>query len=304
LAEVAWRWSFAAAAWFLVAIFLIAYAGSLPVSPLDRAMWRSGQPALIGRALRHILSGSGFRFTSTAILLVLVLIVGWIVLASLGRVAIVRVAADELGVAESKGVIRPLLFLNFLRVALALGAVVAIAGSVLLASSVWASTHAGIGAVGRFVGLFCFLIWIGWVFLSWLLSFAGALSPIQGSVTVALGTVVELLIRKTGAVFLIGIVFGICHLTIFIAACGAGLFELGLLGTFGTLSVVFGILTATVYCAVADFLYTGRVAAYLSLLRPEEPQVGAQLSDTPPSAHTSAVDQGELILSDLPAPAM
>lgn len=302
-AEIAWRWSFAAAAWFLGAMFLIAYAGSVPVNTLDSVMWHSGQPALIGRALRHILAGSGFRFTIGGILLALCLLVGWIVLASLGRVAIVRNAANELGVSthSDRGRVRPLLLLNFLRAAVALAAIVALVGSVLLASSYWASTHVRAGEAGRMVTLLWFLIWGCWISLNWVLSFASLFAPVEGGVAVAFATVARLLADKTGAVFLIGVVFGICHFGIFVAGCGAGLMELGLLGTSVAPAVVLlEILTGAAYCAVADFLYTGRMVAYLSLLRREEPQARVRETSARRSPEAGSIDKGEVILSDVP----
>lgn len=303
LAEVVWRWSFAAAAWFLLAMFLIAYARNLPVSTLDNVLWHSGQPALIGQALHRILAGSGLRFTATAILLALGLTIGWIVLASLGRTAIVRVGANELGIsANFRGAIGSLLFLNFLRAAAALAAVAAVVGLVLMTSSFWASTHAAPAQAGRLVVLLWFLSWICWAALNWLLSFVSVFAVIDREVGAAFGTATRLLVRKTGTVFSIGIVFGICHVAAFVAACGAGLIELGLLATVSTPVVVaLEILTAIVYCAVADFLYAGRAVAYLALLRPEEPLASAQAPNSLLSPESGSIDKGELILSDLPA---
>jgi hypothetical protein len=57
------------------------------------------------------------------------------------------------------------------------------------------------------------------------------------------------------------------------------------------------------YCAVADFLYTGRITAYVSILRGDELPSLAELSDRP-SLEDGSVDKAEHILSDAPAPAM
>src|SRR5205823_12198198 len=58
LAEIAWRWSFAAAAWFLAAMFLLQYADTLPVKALDRLLLASQQPVLVGHGLHRIFEGS------------------------------------------------------------------------------------------------------------------------------------------------------------------------------------------------------------------------------------------------------
>ena len=95
LAEIAWRWSFTAAAWFLAAMFLLEYADTLPVNALDRLLLASQQPVLVGHALHRIFEGSAFRFTKAGILLAVALVIGWIVLASLGRTLTVRSLIEE-----------------------------------------------------------------------------------------------------------------------------------------------------------------------------------------------------------------
>ena len=47
LAEVAWRWSFGAAAFVLVGLGLLEYLNTLPVSPTDLLMLRTGHPVLV-----------------------------------------------------------------------------------------------------------------------------------------------------------------------------------------------------------------------------------------------------------------
>lgn len=300
LAEIAWRWSFAVAAWFLTAIFFVAYLGSLPVNALDRALLRSGQPALIARALHHIVSGSGFRFTATGILVALGLIIGWIVLVSLSRFAIVKAAAAELGVSVAPGHrgVGSLLFLNFARAAVALATITAIAGLIVLASSLWASTHMSVATVGLLVGLGWLLAWFFWAFLNWLLSFAAVFAPLEQA---AFSSALDLLSRKKGTVSLIGIVFGCCHLAAFAGAWIATSTVLALSGTVpprGLAALVVVIVMA--YCAVADFFYTGRMAAYVSLLQPEETPAENAATTSPVSRSGLSIDKEELILSDVP----
>ena len=307
LAEIAWRWSYAAAAWFLVSIFFAAYMGSLPVSALDRALLRSGQPALIARALHHIFSGSGFRFTTTGILLTIGLIIGWLVLGSLSRFAIVRAAASELGVGVDAGnrTVWGVIFLNFIRGAVALAAFSIVAGSVILTSSLWASPHPPSSGAALLVGLCWFLAWISWAFLNWLLSFASVLAPLEHSAAAALPSALKLITRKTGAVFFIGILFGCCHLAAFVAAWFAASTVLGLSGILPLRGLV--VLLAVVamsYCALVDFFYTGRLVAYVSLLRAEEASAVNAVFTPPFPQGGFSIDKDELILSDAPAPAI
>ena len=300
LAEIAWRWSFAAAAWFLVSIFFVAYLGSLPVNTLDRALLRSGQPVLIARALQHIFSGTGFRFTATGILITLGLILGWILLASISRLAILKAAAAELGLVAEPGhrAAGKLLFLNFLRAMAGLAAIAAVAGSIVLPSSLSASTHMPSLVAGLLVGVCWFLAWISWAFLNWLLSFAAIFAPLEHA---TFSSALDLLSRKKGAVSLIGVIFGCCHLAAFAGAWIATSTVLGLHGTIpprGLAALVVVIVMA--YCAVADFFYTGRLVAYVSLLRSEE-AVAQNMATAPPVWPSGvSIDKNDLILSDVP----
>ena len=300
LAEIAWRWSFAAAAWFLVSIFFVAYLGSLPVNALNRALLRSGQPALIAQALHRIFAGSGFRFTSTGILIALGLIIGWILLASLSRLAIVKVAAAELGVDAGPGhrAAGKLLFLNLLRVVAGLAAIAAVAGSIVLPSSLSASTRMPSLVAGLLVCVCWFLTWISWAFLNWLLSFAAIFAPLEHT---TFSSALDLLSRKKGAISLIGIVFGCCHLAAFAGAWIATSTVLGLAGALPPRAIALLLaIIAMAYCALADFFYTGRLAAYVSLLRPEE-AVAQNMATAPPVWPSGvSIDKNELILSDVP----
>ena len=70
--------------------------------------------------------------------------------------------------------------------------------------------------------------------------------------------------------------------------------------------MVGGVLLVTLlYFATVDFLYAGRLAAYVAILELPDappPQVNAGPSPEGPMKLASGVDQDELILSDIPAP--
>src|SRR5438445_1263805 len=102
-AEIAWRWSFVAAMWFLGAMFLVQYADSLTVTRLERLMLGTNQPVLVLRAIHRIFQGSAFRFTKAAVLVAIALTIAWIVLASLGRAVTVRALTDEFRIASPHG---------------------------------------------------------------------------------------------------------------------------------------------------------------------------------------------------------
>ncbi len=303
LAEIAWRWSFSAAMWFLGAMFLVEYADSLTVTRLERLMLGTNQPVLVLRAIHRIFQGSAFRFTKAAVLLAIALTIAWIVVASIGRAATVRALMDEFRIAGpvgTRGHFFPLIFLNFLRAALTLAATASGLGAVLLASSIWASTHVSAADATRLCSAALFFTFLAWAILNWFLSTASVFAVIdqRGSLS-AIASAVRLCQERTGPVLATGTWFGLAHLGALMAAFGAGLTALTAVDALRAGPVI-----AIFYFAAADFLYAGRLAAYVSIIRGEamldSGRPGKGLAGMPES---SPVDQSELILSDLPLPA-
>ncbi len=306
LAEIAWRWTFAAAAWLLGIAFFFEYFGSLPVTRADRFLLDTGQPFLIAQAIRRIFHGSSVRFVEAAILLGVGLGIAWIILASLGRLAVLRAMFEEFECAtEAKRPLRALFFLNFLRAAVFLAAKVAAIGSVLMASSLWTSTHIRIADSVRMVFVLWFLIWVAWAVLNWLLSAAAVFVVAEGSDSLtSIGAMLRLLQSRTGGVLGASAVFGLVHGGAFVVACGTVFVLLPIaIAQPIALPLVFAVVTA--YCFVADFLYTGRLAAYAYLAtgREELPSWMATRPTPTPGLPSASVDKDELILGDLPAPA-
>jgi hypothetical protein len=307
LAEIAWRWSFAAAAWFLTVMFAIEYLDSLPVNAVSRFLLGSGQPILIAGALRRIFEGSALRFTEAGVLLALAVALAWIVIASLGRAATVSSIAQELGIEISSAGSKfsSLALLNCLRLTVTLASVFGIAGSALIASSVWASSHISVADAGRILGLFWFLVCMLWVVMNWILSTAAIFAVLDSKgALAAVISLMSLMISKTGAVISAGALFGAAHFAAFIAASAAVVvaFELGAAIPRPTAAALV-IFIVCAYCAVAAFLYIGRGAAYVSIIHADELPTPAEVPDSPSLAR-SCVDKAELILSDAPAPAM
>ena len=312
LAEIAWRWSFGAAFWFLSASFLVEYADSLPANRVDRLLLGTRQPALILRALHRILHGSALRFTAGGILLAIALLVAWILLSSLGRAATLQAMMETLDVAPSastrRETVSPLLALNFLRAASALAAIVAAIGAILIASGVWASTHMSASGAARLWLLLLLLVWTAWAMLNWILSTSSLFVAVDRvSAFTAISSTLGWYRDRLGSVLVAGIWFGLIHGGAFLTACSAAFTVLGMaqvLGAGPTLFLEFVIIAA--YCAVADLLYIGRLTAYLAIIRRgdsidlPEPQIPPLIS---PSTERTAIDQSELILSDVPLPA-
>src|SRR5581483_2699891 len=274
-AEIAWRWSFATAAWFLFGAFLLEYANTLPVDAVDRFLLGTHQPVLIVRALQRIFHGSALRFTESGILLALVLALAWIVLASLGRAATLKAIREDFrldGNVADKRSTSSLVALSFLRAAVMLATVVAIFGATFFVSGVWASTHLSVGGAVRLWLFLLSLVWLAWLVLNWLLATASifVISEWQSALG-AIATTVRWLGNGFFSVITAGFWFSIVHVAVLVAACFAGFAILGSVQLIGRgLSLMFLFLIALGYCAIADFLYIGRLSAYVWIAREDE----------------------------------
>jgi hypothetical protein len=103
--------------------------------------------------------------------------------------------------------------------------------------------------------------------------------------------------------------FGLAHITTLVVTSSAIGFPLGFATLLPAGAVLGGVLLVTVlYLAIADFLYIGRLAAYVAIV--ELPGSAVVLSDsgtpensgrpTAASPSDARVDPAELILSDVP----
>ena len=305
-AEIAWRWSFAAAAWFLAVFFLIAYADSLPVRTLDRILLGSQQPVLVLRALHRIFHGSAMRFVEGGVALAIGLGVIWVALSILGRTATVHAMREDLSPmsesAPERGVLASLLGLNFLRVAITVAALICAVGAILISGTIWASTHISLQDATRLCFAVLFITWIAWQALNWFLSTAGLFAIADGeSAFDAIASTVSLCQRRPAQLFVTSTWFALGHFAAFVIASVAGVFTFGAIGALRTGPILFlELLLFLGYCAVVDFLHAGRLAAYLAIIGGEGT---SEVSQGGLPAGLSAVDQSELILSDIPPPA-
>jgi len=304
LAEIAWRWTFATAAWLVGIFFLLEYMGSLPVTAVDRLLLGTQQPVLISRALQRIFYGSAFRFTEAGIVVLIALAVAWIVLASLGRAATLSAILDEFEVAPAppRPMLRSLFALNFLRVAVFLAAKVAGIGAILLANSFWASTRVSVGDASRVWFVALFLDWLAWACLNWLFSTSAVfVATEQEDSLKAIALCARFCVDQPGRVLTAGVWFGLPHLGALIVAWGAGFTVLSTVGAWRAgPALVLVFLIGFAYCAVADFLYTGRLATYVAMVRGQEMARPDEAPPIAPADGAASVDRDELILSDVP----
>lgn len=332
LGEIIWRWVVGATATVLFCFGLIEYLSTLPVTNGEVLFLRTRQPYLEAQAILHILRGTLDRLVMSTILAALCLALLWMISASLGRIATVRAMRDYIreqlttrfsaGIGEDihlddakPSTARPfgtLLRLNFLRVTLALSAIIGFVGAAILAG--YASPDADPQPELAFL-LFlplAALVWLAWSALNWLLSLAAMFAARDGEDAVgAISAAVGLCRERTAAVFAVSAWTGIAHLVAFVGATTVVFTVIGFAGLLPGRLVTLGLILITLaYFALADWLYTARLAGYVciaespdSLLHPLPPPITPP-NDRPmispePTLQTT-IDRDEPILSDVP----
>ena len=144
---------------------------------------------------------------------------------------------------------------------------------------------------------------LAWWLLNWILSLAAIFVVADGRVTFsAISQATELWRTRWGSITAAGTWFGIAHGIVFFIATSVVAFPLAFVGTVPTGIVLGGVtLVALLYFAAADFLYAGKMAAYVAIAKlPEEWVFVPRISD-PVISPQSNIDRSELILCDVPA---
>jgi len=294
LAEIAWRWSFGLAVTALLVLSFREYMSTLPVTAEEMFLLQTRQPALILKAIAHILQGSAPRVVSVVIILLLALTFAWIALASLGRAATLKTLFEREGdkATPRTGRLTSLMVLNCLRAAAIFAAMIGSIGATLLAGAASSKTNPAPGTSLLIFWMLTLLIALAWWMLNWFLSQA-AIFVVGHEKTAfeAVEAVADLCRSHPGPVIAATTWFGIAHAVSFVIATSVAAFPLGLAEVLPAGMVLGGIiLVALLYFAVADFLYVGRLAAYVFLT--EFPQSFSTLSPRPLS--------DDDILSDIP----
>src|SRR5579864_2569727 len=189
--EIIWRWSIGATAVALFFFGLSEYLNTVPVTNGDLLFLRTRHPFFVAQAIAHIFRGSLTRAAMSAMVAVLLTALLWMIAASVGRIATVRVlveyfrerlpsAADcDLAAATGQEVpalarhesFRSLMHLNFLRVVVVLASAIGFIGAAVLARMLSPSSDGGpvfLLILLPVLTLICF-VWWG---LNWLLSLA------------------------------------------------------------------------------------------------------------------------------------
>ena len=322
LAEIAWRWSFGAAASLLLVFSFFEFLDTLPVGKADLLLLRTRQLPLIYSAVAHIFRGGAFRVVEAAVVLVLTLGAAWIVIASLGRAATVNALLSYFRDSSTSTLeykeknnwrLRSLFALNFFRLGATLAAAVGCLAAILLSAATSRPPDPAPGSALLIFFAVTMLVWFAWSTLNWFLSLAAIFVVADGEDTFgAITAAIDLCRARPGSVFAAGTWFSLAHITAFVLATSIVAFPLDFAPYLPTGVVLGGLLLVTLlYFAVADFLYVGRLAAYVAIVEipasqvstaPEPPALPLAGSRLDPDIQSSpAVDASELILSDVPA---
>ncbi|MGO9649105.1 MAG: hypothetical protein ACLPOO_13730 [Terriglobales bacterium] len=303
-AEIAWRWSFGSAAALLITLAWFEYLDTLPVTHSDLLLLRTRHPVLISQAVGNIVRGSGFRLVEAFIVLAIALVVAWIIVSGLARAAMIQALLAHFREPTEQATnwrLNPLLGLTFLRAAVALAAIVGFVAAFVVGGLAASPDETAPDASSLIVMIIFTLVWVAWSVVNWFLSLAAVFAVANGQDAFgAIADAVDFLRLRSGPVFAVGTSFGLAHVAAFIVASMAAAIPLGLATVLPGRVVLAGLIVITLlYFAAADFLYIGRLAAYVAILELPEPGFQPSALNIQPSG---SIDPSELILSDVPAP--
>ena len=293
LAEIAWRWTFGLAAAAGLAFAIREYLATLPVTAAEMILLRTRQPILILQALSRIFRGGAPRAAAAAVVLALALTIAWIVLASLGRAATLKTlleyfrGARGLPICDPETPVSSLLALNSLRAATMLAAAVGVVGALVAAKAASSPADPSPGRGLLIFWMLTMLVGLAWSLLNWYLSLAAIFVVRDGaSAFSALSASTSLCRAHPGALAAAATWFGMAHAIVFVVASSAAAFPMGFAKILPAGMVFGGLLLVTLlYLAAVDFLYVGRLAAYVFMTEPDPPPLPLSdddiLSDIP-----------------------
>jgi len=309
-AEIAWRWSFWAAGWFVALLGCREYLQSLDVNGSDMFLLSTRQPVLVSKALRHIFAGSSLRVVESTLLLALAGAFAWVVLGSLGRSATLR--AIVLALRESRGGkvldrvrFRSMIALHALRMSLFLAALVGVIAAKLAASRVTSAANPSPGRAMLVFLTIALVVACIWLLLNWFLGLASIFVVAENCNTFsAVSAALDMCAERFGAIAAVGTWYGLAHFVVLSVASSVVIFPLAFASLLPAGVVLGGVLLVVLlYCAVVDFLYVGRLAAYVAIMELRQEEPASEPSEAmffAPQALSGRIDPDELILSDLP----
>jgi hypothetical protein len=272
VAEVAWRWAFAVAAWLLIAYGILLFLRSIPVSDADMFGLSGVIPGRVIPTIIHIFAGSGPKMVRLAIALLVSVSLLSFFATSFGRIVILRAL-----LIRTKGRASTLVRLNLLRTVCLIIVILAYAGCAFLIA------HSGtpqdqqrpVSGAHDFSLLFgalaCAIAWI-WARVDSKLTLAGIVSLRDGrGVMGSLVDATNLSVRRIKQFAWIGLVFGFIKLMLVVSAFFGALIAFSMFSALSTtVSFMAVLLVLMVYSVVANFFNVGALAAQIRVIEWDE----------------------------------
>jgi hypothetical protein len=274
LGEIAWRWTFGAAAWTLVAVALHRILAQVDVTQAELLMARRSDPFLIADAWARIILQVLPQLARECLVLVPAICVMWVAAATVGRDVTLKALLPEHETRNSR--LGSLLALHFLRAIFTLATIMAFLGAMFLAGTAMPALNPTTAAV---VWLFlAALVAFCWSVVNWFLALA-PISVVRDGRT-ALQSItdsVSLYRRNPGPYIAVSWCFGLLRTITLVAALIGAVIAASVAGGSVPAAVAGCIAVSLIYFAVADFLYIARLAAFVALEDSDElPAISSQ----------------------------
>jgi hypothetical protein len=260
LMELVWRWSFGAMAFLLLFFAGLTLMGSADIADVHGAGWKSRDPLLIVLAALRLVRQLGRR--PSFLVVALAITVFWLALGAIGRTITLRRLSQK---PHSIG-FRNILALQTCRAVFLWVGTAGTTASVMFCASVamhgdkpdYLIFYVMVFPLLAVIVIFCSVV-------NWYLSLAAVCARSNETSGVAIQRAMLLSGSQTAAVVGISIFFAVLRVLAILVAFVVVVFSLGLMGSSPHLLLAWLAVVALAYCALADFLYLCRLAAYASL---------------------------------------
>ncbi|HXZ81234.1 MAG TPA: hypothetical protein VEG30_15000 [Terriglobales bacterium] len=272
LGEIAWRWGFGLVVWAVIFYTALTFLAGIKISDGEWRVLKSLEPYSMALVLAQILADLGPMLGRWIPAVIPVLMVLWVVLASIGRAATLKALLQE-SATNWLG----LLGINTLRVVVLLAAVLAFFGGGILIGA-WIPPSPEKQLLPTLL-IFLVALVVGsiWSMLNWFLSLAPIFALRDGRGGFAsFRESVELFRSYPGRYTTIAAALGLMRSVLLGAILLASLAVVGAAAQGqwrGALT--FSVIVSLIYFAMTDFLHIWRIAAYVKLAE-AEPEIAPE----------------------------
>jgi hypothetical protein len=265
LIEVVWRWSFGAMALLFLLLPTLSLLGSIKITDVDLAGWRSNDPTRMAEALVNILAESGSAILRVAAWVLPAVTLLWVVIGAAGRAATI----GRMGKGSPR--LGSVLALHCAR------ALVGWLAATGLVAAIWFDANVSTRGAQTDVFLYYALVFwsfvlIGgaWAVTNWYLSLAPLCALNTDAGFLASTWKAVRLARKQsgdlGGISLIVMLYRLVALAIAFVLCAL---PSSLMGTWPRTYAAWVVAVSLAYFVIADFLYLARMVAYLKTVSPK-----------------------------------